>query len=364
MRTSYQLSARLLIAACLPTVFAWGPGGGGNWGQPPPGGQWPGQSPTTPPVGGVTPASVTPASVAPASVAPVSVAPVSPPPTTPTVAPVGGGTTVPGAGSSAGGASVSQASQSATPNSCGSNAQKISLQNNSAKELVIQAGPPWTVGNCGNIAAGSSCTFCQTRGSTGGNLQVGYGVANSLGTWIEGEWNTDALPTIDISFIPGYSVPISCTSDSTGSSKGWSTPLCTDSSCSNCAGDGVKWDGNACENPAGASNPNAGSLTNGPCPSFFASSQGGAYCYPNDNGVVGYGDGWDSVSCTAGPQYGSGSASKREEGSSFFPRDAQEENATLEARDSDMARRHAGAAALGIHGGARSHARSLKYLVS
>ena len=361
MKTSHRLSAVLLATASLPVTFARGPPGGGWTGKPSPSGpvsttstlQVATETPSTaveystPLVGG-TSAESNP-SVATSSAEGLTTA-------------QGTGTAVsPGSATSAG--TSAQSSQSSTPNSCGSDAQKISLQNNSGKILVIQAGAPWTVGNCGNIASGSTCTFCQTRGSTGGNLQVGYGVAQSLGSWIEGEWDTNTDPTIDISFIPGYSVPISCKSDITGDSKGWSTPLCSDSSCSNCNSGGGTWNGNSCENPAGANNPSSSSLTNGPCPAFFAPSQGGAYCYPNDNGVVGFGTPWSSVSCTAGPQYGGGS-SKREESGSFFPRDVQDENLTLEARDADMARRHAGAAALGAHGGARAHARSLKYLVS
>lgn len=347
MRTYHQLSAALLAATGLPVIYAWGPGGGQWSGRPSPINN---PLPTTSTVAGQP--STPPASVS-ASVVPTS---------------VGLDTTVLGAGpgqstgtavppvSSTSAGTTPLSSQGSTPNSCDGNAQKISLQNNSGKNLVILAGAPWTVGSCGNIASGSSCTFCQTRGSTGGNLQVGYGVANPLGTWIEGEWNINTDPTIDISFIPGYSVPISCTSDSTGASKGWSTPLCSDSSCQNCVGDGVKWDGNACQNPTGPGNPNAGSLTNGPCPKFFSSSQNDAYCYPNDNGVVGYGPGWSAVSCTAGPQSGGGST-KREEGGLFLPRDVQEENLTLDAR-------HAHAAALGSHGGVRAHARSLKHRIS
>ena len=71
------------------------------------------------------------------------------------------------------------------------------------------------------------------------------------------------------------------------------------------------------------------------------------------------------MSCTAGPQ--SGGSSKRDTNDSFFARDAQEEKLiaveTLEARNADLARRHAGAARLGAHGGARAHARSLKNLI-
>ena len=106
------------------------------------------------------------------------------------------------------------------------------------------------------------------RKSTGGNLQVGLGSANARGTWIEGNWVTSAeWATVDISFIPGYSVPISCVSDITGATNGWGSPLCTDAACSNCNSGGGTWDGTACQNPAGDSdNP----LPNGPCPSFFS----------------------------------------------------------------------------------------------
>ena len=385
MRNCYLLDVVLLATTSLDLASAFGPGGqqGGQhtW-------QWPGQFPTTT----TNTATETPSTAvsystlgAPPPGAPSSEAlpPSGPETTTPggpqTTGPVGPETTPEGTattplgtetgtspGSATSGGTTGQASGTSTPNSCGSNAQKVSVQNNSGQTLVVQAGAPWTVGSCGNIASGSTCTFCQTRGSTGGNLQFGYGVATSTGTWIEGEWDTNALPTIDISLIPGYSVPIICTSDSTGATTGFSSSLCQGSGCSNCASGGGTWDGNSCQNPSGASNPNSGSLTNGPCPQFFSSVKGEAYCYPNGTPDLGYGSGWDSVSCTAGPQ--SGGNSKRDTNDSFFPRDAQGEKSTivetLEVRNTDIARRHAGAARFGAHAGARAHARSLKNLVA
>ena len=265
-----------------------------------------------------------------------------------------------------------------SPNTCGANVQKISLQNTSGGTLMIQAGPPWTVGNCGTIANGATCTFCQPRGSTGGNLQIGFNAMTSRGTWIEGNWDTSAAePTVDISFIPGYSVPIMCTSDLTGAQNGWAKPLCTttaNSPCQSCTGTAAdlaettngRWDpvGKSCVNPAGdmgsgkfPDGSKSQPINDGPCPAPFGASQGGAYCYPNDNGVVGYGSPWSSVSCTAYPQStngGSSSGAKRD----VNERELEEKPLTaeqFETRDVKIAHRH-----LGAHGGARSHARSLK----
>ena len=388
MRDSHFFSALLLVAASLRMASAWGPPNGQpyhTWQQFGP--------PTTTTVDTATETPTTAVEYSTAGGPPYTTEPGSPettgtggPETTGTggpettepggtaTTPLGTGTGV-GTTTGGGGGTTGQATGTSTPNSCGSGAQKVSLQNNSGQTLMILAGAPWTVGSCGSIASGSTCTFCQTRGSTGGNLQIGYGASTATGTWIEGEWDTNAEPTIDISLIPGYSVPVQCTSDSTGATTGFSNSLCSDSSCSNCQSGGGTWDGNSCENPSGASNPNSGSLTNGPCPSFFSTVESEAYCYPNGTPKLGYGDGWDSVSCTAGPQSGGGSggggggsSTKRDTHKSKHSRDAPEEKPialkTLEARDNDVARRHAGAARMGVHGGARAHARSLKSLIA
>ena len=277
----------------------------------------------------------------------------------------GGGTTPEAAQSTAAGAA--QKSVSSTSDTCGRNVQKISLENQSGQNLIIGADAPWTVGNCGNIADGSTCTFCLDRGSTGGNLKVGYGVSNSRGTWIEGNWDyNSSLPlnvpqwaTVDISFIPGYSVPIFCTSDlDTTQTKGWKTPLCDDAHCSNCNGGGGNWDGNSCVNPAGL-DKDPQHLEWGPSPSFYSAAQNDAYCFPKADSlkydVVAYGKAWSSASCIAYKQFKDGPASKRDMDETLVSRETDQGSSMLEVRKPT---RH------GAHGGARAHARGLKHFMT
>ncbi|KAL8820534.1 MAG: hypothetical protein Q9191_007497, partial [Dirinaria sp. TL-2023a] len=176
--------------------------------------------------------------------------------------------------------------------SCSTTEQAIELQNISGQDLIIQASAPWVVGQCGTIAHGSTCTLCQARGSTGGNLQLGYGMANGRGTWIEGNWDVDAqFPTLDISYIPGYSVPILCTGSDGSSTIGMSDPLCSDENCSNCESGGGTWSNNACLNPMGS--PDTVKV-NGPAPDFFSSATGIVYTYPFDD-HDGYAPAWNSA---------------------------------------------------------------------
>lgn len=159
------------------------------------------------------------------------------------------------------------------------------------------------------IAHGATCTVCQARGSTGGNLQLGYGMPNARGTWIEGNWDTDAqFPCLDISYIPGYSVPIQCTGSDGTSKIGKMDALCTDEACSNCASGGGTYQDGACLNPMGSPDT---VLVDGPPPTFFSPVTGIIYTYPNDNGAVGYSTPWNAAKCVAGPQAGS-SSNKRE----------------------------------------------------
>ena len=137
---------------------------------------------------------------------------------------------------------------------------------------------------------------------------MGYGVANGRATWIEGNWDTDAqFPCMDISYIPGYSVPILCTGSDGSSTIGMSEPLCADEACSNCETGGGTYQDGACLNPMGVPET---VLVDGPAPAFFSSATGIVYTYPNDS-HDGYAPVWDSAKCVVGPQFGSGS-SKRE----------------------------------------------------
>ena len=261
------------------------PGGGGNQPASTP----PASTSTSSPVQVSTPPAITPTTTTPSSAVVTTTA--ASPPANPT-----GGNSGP------------------SGSSCPQGQQSIELENNSGKDLHIQAGAPWEVGNCGTVAAGSTCTFCQIRGSTGGNLQVGYGTPNSRSTWIEGNWDQDAqFPCMDISYIPGYSVPILCTGSDGNSTIGMSEPLCTDEACTNCEAGGGTYQDGACLNPMG--DPKT-VLVDGPAPSFFETATGIVYTYPNDS-HDGYAPVWDSAKCVAHPQFGS-TSSKRELGSTAY----------------------------------------------
>ena len=225
--------------------------------------------------------------------------------------------------------------------SCSSGEQSIEIQNGSGKDLIIQAAAPWVVGPCATIADGSSCTFCQARGTSGGNLQLGYGVANGRGTWIEGNWNLDVKwPTLDISYIPGYSVPIVCTGSDGTSTIGLADPLCSDEACSNCeSGGGTYLDG-ACLNPMGDSNT---VLVDGPAPEFFSSATDIVYTYPHDD-HVGYAPPWNVSKCVTGPQFGSSAGSKRavEKQGAEAPKAGEKRDARASHLHQHLGRRHAG----------------------
>ena len=101
-----------------------------------------------------------------------------------------------------------------------------------------------------------------------GRINVGPNL-NPLGSKIESSYT--GLPDIDVSYVDGYSVPITC------SSLGVPVTGCNVElfeqqgiSCAN------QVDGPLCLNPAQ-------SLANGPAPPFFTACEGAAYTYPNDN---------------------------------------------------------------------------------
>jgi len=270
-----------------------------------------------------------------------SVAPLNPygPPASSTVAPLnpyggggGGGASSPSSGpsSTTSDSSSPQSTSSASSNSpsdkpsnpgsstCGANQQSIEIQNNSGKTLNIVGGAPWTHGNCGSIPSGHPCTICQERSNTGGNLQLN----GARGTWIEGNWDSDQPKAcMDISYIPGFSVPVVCTNRA-GETVGSSASLCSDSACSNCkdASDqgsvitGVTYQNGVCQNPTG--DP-GNKYVDGPSPFFFAKVEKEAYTFPNgdhlgknpDNKVVAWDEHWSQVKCVVGPQFGGGGLS-------------------------------------------------------
>ena len=85
------------------------------------------------------------------------------------------------------------------------------------------------------------------------------------------EGSTTGWNDIDVSYVDGYSVPITCSNDKevlTGCNIDlWNTGTCPNSDPD---------DKSICHNPAAAS-------ANGPATPFFAPCQGAAYTFPNDN---------------------------------------------------------------------------------
>jgi len=131
------------------------------------------------------------------------------------------------------------------------------------------AGGPSPVGDpsATTLAHGSPTQYAFPTGWAG-RIYVGPNL-NPLGSKIEGSYT--GPPDIDISYVDGYSVPITC------SSKGTAVAGCNIDlfsqpgiSCDH------QVDGPVCLN-------SAQQHADGPAPPFFAACQGAAYTYPNDN---------------------------------------------------------------------------------
>ena len=143
------------------------------------------------------------------------------------------------------------------------------LGNDVSLSFGSNAGGPSPVGNPSPTALHDN-GFTQYTFPTGwaGRICVGPNF-NPNGSKIEGSYT--GPPNIDISYVDGYSVPITCSSEN--------TPV------SGCSVDLFKQPGNPCntlvEGPV-CLNP-AQNIPDGPAPSFFAACKGAAYTYPNDN---------------------------------------------------------------------------------
>ena len=131
------------------------------------------------------------------------------------------------------------------------------------------AGGPSPVGNPSATILPNNA-FTQYAFPTGwaGRVYVGPNL-NPDGSKIEGSYT--GPPDIDVSYVDGYSVPITCSSEGTAVS-GCNVDLfkqpgipCND-----------QVDGPVCLN-------SAQNVVNGPAPPFFAACEGAAYTYPNDN---------------------------------------------------------------------------------
>ena len=112
--------------------------------------------------------------------------------------------------------------------------------------------------------------FTQYAFPTGwaGRIYVGPNL-NPDGSKIEGSFT--GPPDIDVSYVDGYSVPITCSSEGLAVT-GYNIDLFKqpDISCN------TQVDGPICLNPAQ-------NIANGPAPPFFAACAEAAYTYPNDN---------------------------------------------------------------------------------
>jgi hypothetical protein len=115
--------------------------------------------------------------------------------------------------------------------------------------------------------------------------------SNINGSKIEGSFiippnGNVALPDVDVSYVDGYTVPITCSSQGITVS-GCNIDLFKQSTCEN------QVDGPVCLNPAV-------SLPNGPPPDFFAPCAGAAYTYPSDDLANAYNKTSNSISCCIG----------------------------------------------------------------
>ena len=131
------------------------------------------------------------------------------------------------------------------------------------------AGGPTPVGNPSPTTL-SDNAFTQFAFPTGwaGRVYVGPNL-NPDGSKIEGSFT--GPPDIDVSYVDGYSVPITCSSEGVAVT-GCNIDLFEQPgiSCNN------QVDGPVCLNPAQ-------NIANGPAPPFFTACAGAAYTYPNDN---------------------------------------------------------------------------------
>ena len=141
--------------------------------------------------------------------------------------------------------------------------------NSLSLSFASNAGSPSPVGNPSATTLPDNA-FTQYAFPTGwaGRIYVGPNL-NPDGSKIEGSYT--GPPDIDVSYVDGYSVPITCSSQGTAVS-GCNIDLFKQPGilCNN------QVDGPVCLN-------SAQNIANGPAPPLFAACAGAAYTYPNDN---------------------------------------------------------------------------------
>jgi len=164
----------------------------------------------------------------------------------------------------------------------------IAIANHYGSELSLSFGldvnspPPYGNPQPTELADSSSTQYIYPD-EWAGRLVIGPNL-NPYGSKIEGSFKNSSVD-IDISYVDGYSVPITC------SSEGEAVTGCNldlfKAPCEN------QVDGPVCLNPAR-------DIADGPPAPFFAPCAGAAYTFPNDNGANRYGLSSNFVSCCIG----------------------------------------------------------------
>ena len=163
---------------------------------------------------------------------------------------------------------------------------RYSIQVSLSFESNVNAPSPIDDPSPTTLASAAATQFWFPRGWAG-RINVGPNL-NVNGSKIEGSWVH--LPDVDVSYVDGYSVPITCASDGE-SITGCNIDLFQqiDNPCP------VRVEGPVCLNPARVHD-------NGPPHRFFQVCAGSAYTYPNDNNANKYGLSSDLVICCIGTQ--------------------------------------------------------------
>lgn len=172
-------------------------------------------------------------------------------------------TTIP-ATSAPGGAIVSPTAQA------GDGVMRIIIQNHWPEPLSLDfgdnEGSPGALGSPTAGPLGTETTIVYPTGWAG-RINIGKTV-HSADSKIEG--STTGANDIDVSYVDGYSVPISC-SNHVEVLSGCNIDLYTTGNCTNMVGDKE-----VCLNPTQ-------DIADGPATDFFLPCQGAAYTFPNDN---------------------------------------------------------------------------------
>jgi len=151
------------------------------------------------------------------------------------------------------------------------------------------AGAPTPVGNPGSGTL-TSTTSVVFPSDWAGRITIGKNY-DPAGSKIEASLSSpDYLADVDISYVDGYSIPITCSCAGVVVT-GCNVPLFNDGI--TCANEGA---GPVCYNPEQG-------VPDGPASPFFAPCAGAAYTYPNDNAANSYGQCASGViDCCVGPQ--------------------------------------------------------------